>query len=129
MKYITLTFLAIAIALCSARPDDKYTTKYDSIDLEQILKSDRLFKNYFNCLMDAGKCTPDGSELKRLLPDALKTDCAKCSERQRNGTDRVITYLIEKKPAQWKQLQEKYDPENIYVNKYRTEAEKRGLNV
>lgn len=130
MKYIALTFLAVAVALCAARPDEaRYTTKYDSIDLDQILKSDRLFKNYFNCLMDKGKCTPDGSELKRVLPDALKTDCSKCSERQRDGTDRVIRYLSENKPSEWKALQDKYDPEHIFINKFRSEAESRGIKV
>lgn len=131
MKYFVLTFLAVAVAVCSARPkeDPKYTTKYDGIDVDQILKSERLFKNYYNCLLDTGKCTPDGSELKRLLPDALKTNCSKCSERQRDGTDRVIRYLIDNRPTQWKSLQQKYDPENIYVNQYRNEAEQRGIMV
>lgn len=56
----------------------KYTTKYDGVNLDEILKSDRLLNNYFKCLMETGKCTPDGNELKRTLPDALKTDCSKC---------------------------------------------------
>lgn len=55
-----------------------YTTKYDGVNLDEILKSDRLLNNYFKCLMDQGKCTPDGNELKRTLPDALKTGCSKC---------------------------------------------------
>lgn len=130
MKYIALTFLAVGVAICAARPDDpKYTTKYDTVDLEQILKSDRLFNNYFNCLIDKGRCTPDGSELKRVLPDALQTNCEKCSERQRQGTDRVIRYLIENKPKQWDELHSKYDPEGVYVNKFRTEAENRGIKI
>lgn len=130
MKYIALTLLAVAVAVCVARPDEpRYTTKYDSIDLDQILKSDRLFNNYFKCLMDKGKCTPDGSELKRVLPDALKTDCSKCSEKQRDGTDRVIRFLSQNKPAEWKQLQDKYDPEHVYTEKFRNEAESRGIKV
>lgn len=56
----------------------KYTTKYDGVNLDEILKSDRLLNNYFKCLMETGKCTPDGNELKRTLPDALKTECSKC---------------------------------------------------
>nr|AEE61841.1 unknown [Dendroctonus ponderosae] len=39
----------------------KYTTKYDNVDLEEIIKSDRLMKNYVNCLLEKGKCTPDGA--------------------------------------------------------------------
>jgi hypothetical protein len=57
---------------------EKYTTKYDGVNLDEILKSDRLLNNYFKCLMETGKCTPDGNELKRTLPDALKSECSKC---------------------------------------------------
>jgi hypothetical protein len=69
--------VCLIVAVCAQAPP-KYTTKYDNINLDDILKSERLLNNYFNCLMDRGKCTPDGNELKRTLPDALKTECAKC---------------------------------------------------
>jgi hypothetical protein len=48
-------------------PDSKYTTRYDNIDIDGILKSERLLKNYFNCLMDEGPCTQEGLELKSEL--------------------------------------------------------------
>jgi hypothetical protein len=46
------------------RRDEKYTTKYDNINLDDILQSDRLLDNYFKCVMETGKCTADGTELK-----------------------------------------------------------------
>lgn len=133
------------VAVCLAQ-QDKYTTRYDGIDIDQILKSDRLFNNYYNCLMDKGKCTPDGRELKRkwfflasfvifwlakkelsklicwfcifpgILPDALRTECRKCNENQRRGSERVLKYIIENKPVEWGHLQRKYDPENVYIH-------------
>lgn len=114
MKYILVVAFAVLVCV-AARPEDKYSTKYDGVDIDEILKSDRLFNNYYKCLMDKGKCTPDGSELKRHLPDALKTKCSKCSEKQRSGTDKVIKYLRENKVAQWESLQAKYDPEHVYI--------------
>lgn len=123
MKIAILTVLAVLVACAVARPE-KYTTKYDGVDLDEILKSDRLFNNYFKCMMDKGKCTPDGSELKRVLPDALKTECGKCSETQRNGSEKVLRFLIDNKPAQWTELQKKYDPENIYLTAYKARTTK-----
>jgi hypothetical protein len=76
MKLLILAFCVI-FAVASAQ-QSKYTTKYDGVNLDEILKSERLLNNYFKCLMETGKCTPDGNELKRTLPDALKTDCSKC---------------------------------------------------
>ena len=126
MKFFVVVALALVAAVAA---QDKYTTKYDGVDLDEILKSDRLFNNYYKCLMDTGRCTPDGNELKRILPDALKTDCAKCSEKQKSGTEKVINYLIDNRKDQWENLQKKYDPENIYVNKYREDAKKKGINL
>lgn len=49
-------------AICYA--DESYDTKYDNVDLDQILQNERLLKNYVNCLLDQGACTPDAKELK-----------------------------------------------------------------
>jgi hypothetical protein len=52
-------------ATLETRPSsDKYTTRYDHIDVDGILKSERLLRNYFNCLVDKGPCTREGLELK-----------------------------------------------------------------
>lgn len=126
MKFFVVVALAMVAAVAA---QEKYTTKYDGVDLDEILKSDRLFNNYYKCLLDQGRCTPDGNELKRILPDALQTDCAKCSEKQKSGTEKVINYLIDNRNDQWQNLQKKYDPENIYVNKYRDEANKKGIKL
>lgn len=65
--------------------------------------------------------------MKTLLPDALKTKCSKCTEKQREGTDKVIRFLINNRPEQWTNLQRKYDPENVYINEYRNDAAARGI--
>lgn len=128
MKFVIVLCSLIVFVSARAQETTKYTTKYDGINLDEILKSDRLFKNYYNCLMEQGRCTPDGNELKRNLPDALQSNCAKCSEKQKEGTEKVITNLIEKRPDQWKALKAKYDPDNVYVEKFKDEAAKRNLN-
>ncbi|CAG2067015.1 unnamed protein product, partial [Timema podura] len=52
------------------------------------------------------------------IPDALTNDCSKCSNMQREGTKKVIRHLYNNKQDIWKQLQAKYDPENVYLTKY-----------
>uniref|UniRef100_A0A2M4AWG8 Putative insect pheromone-binding family n=1 Tax=Anopheles triannulatus TaxID=58253 RepID=A0A2M4AWG8_9DIPT len=123
-------FAVIALALiATVAAQEKYTTKYDGIDANEILKSDRLFNNYYKCLLDQGRCTPDGNELKRILPDALQNNCAKCSEKQRSGAIHVIDYMIQNRSEQWKVLQQKYDPEGKYINMYREDAKKAGIEL
>lgn len=58
-----LLLVVVLAVICSA--EEKYTTKFDNINLDDILSSDRLLNNYVKCLKGDGKCTPDGSELKR----------------------------------------------------------------
>lgn len=43
---------------------DRYTTKYDNIDVDRIVASRRLLQNYVKCLLDQGPCTAEGKELK-----------------------------------------------------------------
>ncbi|XP_014285981.1 ejaculatory bulb-specific protein 3 [Halyomorpha halys] len=135
MRLIISCLLLIGLAL--AKPDttktdnkkEGYTTKYDNIDLEEILNNIRLLDKYFNCLIEKGKCTTDGKELKEIVPDALKTGCSKCNEKQKAGVEQVLRYLIEKKRDYFDELAKKYDPEGIYLKKYEAEAEKRGIKL
>ncbi|KAI8127377.1 Ejaculatory bulb-specific protein 3 [Lucilia cuprina] len=125
LAIVVVAFMAIA----AVTAEEKYTTKFDNIDVDEILKSDRLFTNYYKCLIDEGKCTPDGRELKKTLPDALQTGCKKCSDKQRENSDKVVRFIIDNKPEEWKVLQQKYDPENVYYNKYKDEAAARGIKI
>nr|AAM77025.1 chemosensory protein [Rhyparobia maderae] len=128
MKTVAVVcLLLVAVAFSQAarlRREDKpsYTTKYDNIDLDEILGSKRLLNNYFNCLLDKGPCTPDGKELRDHIPDALETGCDKCSDKQKNGTRRVLKFLIDNEPDRYKELENKFDPEGTYRKKYEKEA-------
>ncbi|XP_065083775.1 ejaculatory bulb-specific protein 3-like [Ochlerotatus camptorhynchus] len=125
MKYvILLAIFAVAIA-----QEATYNSRYDNIDVEEILKSDRLFKNYINCLMDAGPCTPEGTDLKKYLPDALETGCSKCTEKQRDTGNKVISWLIENRPEEWTSLKNKYDPEIKLTERYRELAAKAEISL
>ncbi|XP_014277118.1 ejaculatory bulb-specific protein 3 [Halyomorpha halys] len=126
MRVILAVILFAGVAL--ARPDG-YTTKYDNINLDEILNNDRLYQKYFQCLTNKGKCTPDGKQLKDILPDALKSKCAKCNERQRKGAEKVFKYLLDKKPNDYKVLEKIYDPQGVYRAQYKSEAEKRGIKI
>lgn len=62
-KMKVVLFLTIVLAyecLCQQR----YTSKFDNVDVDGILQNERLLKNYMNCLLDKGKCSNDAAELK-----------------------------------------------------------------
>nr|AWW17231.1 chemosensory protein 7 [Riptortus pedestris] len=121
--------IVLMLAGLAAAATTSYTTKYDNINLDEILNNERLYRKYFECLKGAGKCTPDGKELKELLPDALETDCSKCSEKQKAGSEKVLRFLLEKKPDDYAELEKIYDPQGTYKKKYQEEFEKQGFKL
>ncbi|RZC42382.1 chemosensory protein, partial [Asbolus verrucosus] len=121
MKIAVLTFALVAAVYAVPRPEEKYTVKYDGVDVHEIIKSDRLTQNYVDCLLEKKPCTPDGEELKRVLPDALETNCTKCSDKQKEGAKIVIQHLYKNKPDTWKQLEAKYDPSGKYRKEHEAE--------
>ncbi|KAL3289123.1 hypothetical protein HHI36_003562 [Cryptolaemus montrouzieri] len=121
-KQIIFSFIVLMyVAACEEQK--QYTNMYDNVDLEEVVKNERLLRNYVLCLMDQGNCTPDGAELKRNLPDAIENDCEKCTEKQKEGANFIMRYLIDNEPEYWKPLQEKYDPTESYKKKYLVEKE------
>jgi Insect pheromone-binding family, A10/OS-D len=50
---------------------EEYDTKYDNMDLDDVLGNYRLMTNYIKCLMGEGPCTPDGTTLKSKHIDFL----------------------------------------------------------
>nr|AWC68034.1 chemosensory protein 15 [Matsumurasca onukii] len=119
------TFMLLVLALlAAASAQQQYTTKFDGVDVDNILRNDRLLTSYFNCVMEVGKCSPDGTELKKRIPEALENECAKCTEKQKEGAQKVLKHLYEKKPDMFQQLEAKYDSSGKYRAKYKDRAEK-----
>lgn len=67
MKAVFVLLFVVIVAV-SARPDEeKYTTKYDDIDLDSILSNERLMKQHHECLMERGTCTKELIELRSKI--------------------------------------------------------------
>jgi hypothetical protein len=63
------------------------------------------------------------------LPDALETDCSRCSEKQKSGSTKVIHFLIDNKKQDWEKLEAKYDPSGAYRIKYEAEQMKGDVSI
>lgn len=111
--------LVFASLVCCTLAADFYTTKYDNVNIDNILDNQRLFGNYVKCLLDKGRCTEDGKALKEVVPDALITNCAKCNEKQKESVKKVVTFLVKNRRKDYDELVAKYDPEGIYRENYK----------
>lgn len=57
-------------------------------------------------------------QISETLPDAITTDCAKCTPKQKEGSDKVTRFLIDNRPEDWERLEKIYDPEATYRKAY-----------
>ncbi|EEB19859.1 ejaculatory bulb-specific protein 3 precursor, putative [Pediculus humanus corporis] len=105
--------IIVALAL-----PQKYSTKYDNIDIDSILKNDRLLESHVNCLLDKGPCTKEGQDFKDYLPEAIDTSCEKCTVAQKRIVKKAAKYLMEKKKPAWEQIRNKYDPMNEHTKDF-----------
>ncbi|XP_067002337.1 ejaculatory bulb-specific protein 3 [Anabrus simplex] len=112
-------FLLVLVAVAATwAAEEKYTNKFDNVDIDRILANGRILTNYIRCLMEEGPCTQEGRELKKTLPDALKTGCSKCNEKQKQATEKVIRHLMTNRKSDWDNLSKKYDPQGEYKKNY-----------
>ncbi|VVC97647.1 allergen Tha p 1-like [Leptidea sinapis] len=121
--------LIILCCVVGAIIAEEYSSKYDNINVQEIIDNKRLLESYAHCVLDKGKCTPEGKELKEHIIDALETGCSKCTEKQKSGTELVITHLVNNERAIWEEACAKYDPEGKYKAKYEDLAKEKGLKI
>nr|QEE83331.1 chemosensory protein 12 [Ophraella communa] len=117
----------VVIVTADKQKDEKYTTKYDNIEVDKILNNDRLLRNYVDCLVHGTHCTKDGEVLKKVLSEALKTKCEKCSEKQKKEAVKVITFLLKNKRDWWNEIEAAYDPNHVYREVYKKEIKDAGI--
>lgn len=60
-------YVVVAQDINEMRNMPKYDTRYDYLDIDAILDSKRLVKNYVDCLINSQRCTAEGKALKREL--------------------------------------------------------------
>nr|ARO70311.1 Chemosensory protein 7 [Dendrolimus punctatus] len=122
--FIAVCVLSLAAAVLSDCPEGLYTDRYDTTNVQEIVTNDRLLNPYVSCIMEEGKCTPEGKELKSHIAHALQTGCECCTETQKDKSRVVIGHFINEKPDVWDKLTAKYDPTRKFSKKYEEELRK-----
>lgn len=56
--------------------------------------------------------------LTEVIPETLHTSCGKCTNKQKQLIKKVIGAVMERHPEAWKQITEKYDPDNKYKESF-----------
>ncbi|KAB0804918.1 hypothetical protein PPYR_01888 [Photinus pyralis] len=115
ISYVYYVQLFAWFAYCD---EEHYPTKYDSIDFMEVLENDRLIILYLQCILSEGPCPPLGRLMKEILPEAVATNCRKCSSIQKRLIRMSSVVLRERFPEYWEKLSDKFDPDRIYLKSF-----------
>ncbi|KAJ8925796.1 hypothetical protein NQ315_009646 [Exocentrus adspersus] len=96
----------------------KYSSKYDNIDVDSILSNKRVLNNYIKCILDQGPCTPDGREFRAHIPEAITTNCSKCTDAQVNIIRKTSSFIMKDRPQDWEKIRIKFDPDGKYKDSF-----------
>jgi len=116
MKCFAVTFL---VASCVLVINAQFSKNLDNLNVDMILKNDRILTNYVKCLLDKGPCTSEGRELKTTLPQVLRSGCNDCTDKEKRNSRKVILHLQDKKPQEWSKLEKKFDPTGQFTKDFR----------
>ncbi|XP_026494739.2 allergen Tha p 1-like [Vanessa tameamea] len=115
MKIFIFLFGFMLLSLSFA---DQYTDRYDDFDIKELTSNRRLLSSYLKCVLDQGRCTPEGKELKLHIKDAMQTGCEKCTATQKTKARIVVAHIREHENTFWEELKKKYDPDHKYKEIY-----------
>ncbi|KAK7867539.1 hypothetical protein R5R35_009436 [Gryllus longicercus] len=113
----TLVFLCLAVATVMAV--EKYPDQWDNYPIDDVLKNDRILVVYIKCSLQDTPCSNKEAErLRQYLPEAIRTGCERCTDKQKELARYVIRFLREHKPQEWASIVSKYDPTGELRAKY-----------
>lgn len=64
MKQFVFIAFVVVITIAVSNAAETYTSRFDNVNVDQILSNDRILNNYIKCLLEKGPCTQEGRELK-----------------------------------------------------------------
>ncbi|CAG5055586.1 unnamed protein product [Parnassius apollo] len=111
----TAILLSVFVAVVVARPEEELYSKYENFDVKELISNQRLLKAYAHCFVGKGKCTPEGNDFKKLMPEAVQTECGKCSEKQKSLVAQVIKAIVDQLPVEWEELSKEYNPNGVHT--------------
>uniref|UniRef100_A0A1B6CPR7 Uncharacterized protein n=1 Tax=Clastoptera arizonana TaxID=38151 RepID=A0A1B6CPR7_9HEMI len=108
MKSAVLWFVLIAVVAAQ-------DSRLDKVDVDEVIKNQRLYTLLFKCVLETGPCSPDGRELKSRIPEAIKTNCSGCTQQEKTLARKTIKTLMATHKEDWQKLINKYDPDKKYI--------------
>nr|QIJ45722.1 chemosensory protein [Glyphodes pyloalis] len=115
---ISLFLQAFCLMFVLGTQQKFYDSKYDYFDIDSLVQNPRLLRNYMDCFLDKGPCTPIGRVFKIALPEVIATSCSKCTPAQRSFAKRTFGAFRRDLPELNEELKKHLDPGNKHFDKF-----------
>nr|AII01043.1 chemosensory protein [Dendrolimus kikuchii] len=111
MKFVVVM---VVIAVAAARPGNPYE-KFDNLDVDEVLGNSKLTTSLLKCMVDDGRCTPEGTDLKNLAPGAVQNKCADCTAEQKTKAAKFMRAAKKDYTELFNKLVKIHDPNNEHT--------------
>ncbi|XP_046463724.1 ejaculatory bulb-specific protein 3-like [Daphnia pulex] len=99
---VVLVVLAALAATVSAQ------LALENVDVDNVLKNEKLVKRYIDCTLERGRCEQNGRDLKVMIPRVLNEGCSGCTPKQVENSNRIIKFMKDNHPGDWAAIETKY---------------------
>ncbi|EFX63705.1 hypothetical protein DAPPUDRAFT_267893 [Daphnia pulex] len=101
---VVLVVLASLAATVSAQA----SMALENVDVDNVLKNEKLVKRYIDCTLERGRCEQNGRDLKVMIPRVLNEGCSGCTPKQVENSNRIINFMKTNHPGDWAAIETKY---------------------
>uniref|UniRef100_D2SNX6 Chemosensory protein n=1 Tax=Heliothis virescens TaxID=7102 RepID=D2SNX6_HELVI len=108
--------LSFLLAVAAVHAEDKYSTENDDLDIDAVVANLASLREFVGCFMDAVTCNAIAADFKKDIPEAVSTQCAKCTDAQKHIFYKFLLGLKEKLPNDYQAFKIKYDPDNKHFS-------------
>nr|WJJ70373.1 venom protein U-MPTX.7-21 [Megalopyge opercularis] len=112
---IACTFMGIVWATYA------YDEVFEKFNVDELVENPKLLQNYANCFLGKGACTQEAKKIKEIIPDALNTDCKKCTENEQVKIKKTMKAYKTKLPSTYEEMVNHFDPKGEHkeaIEKY-----------
>ncbi|CAG9837573.1 unnamed protein product [Diabrotica balteata] len=88
------------------------------INLNDVLKNDRIVRSYIDCVIGTKPCTPEGLAMKESWKEGLDKTCDKCEEEDKIKVKKVVKYIYLNHRDWYDELASTFDKDKKYQTKY-----------
>nr|UMT69255.1 chemosensory protein 3 [Ophraella communa] len=90
------------------------------VDVDAVIKNDRIMRNYIDCVLDKKTCTPEGTAFKESWKEGLERGCGDCDEETNRIVKKLVKHVYVNKRNWYDELVEALDKDKKYSKKYET---------